>query len=444
MVREIGLVHCGAQTLRVGARTLVMGVLNLTPDSFSGDGLDGDVEGALRRGRAMVAAGVDLLDLGGESTRPGSEGTPEALELARVVPAVERLATELPVPISIDTRKAHVAEAALAVGATIVNDVSGLDFDPRLADVAASSGAALVIGHWRQRADEGDLIAWLTGGLAQSVARARAAGVRRTQIIVDPGLGFAKAPPLSLEILGRLPELRAMLGLPLLIGASRKGFIGRVLDLPVEERLEGSLATAVLAVAGGADLVRVHDVAEAVRAVRMADAVVRGWREEPTRWIPIYLGLGANLGDRAASFAVAIGRLAESRAVRVIRRSSLYETAPVGVTDQPPFLNAVLEAETTLPPRELLALLKEIEARLGRQPGPRWGPRPIDLDILLYGDMRVAEPDLTIPHPELWNRDFVLVPLAELQPGLRAPDGGTLAAWVAAHADSVAVRAIGY
>ena len=441
---EVGLIRCGDLTLQVGSRTLVMGVLNLTPDSFSGDGLDGDLEGALRRGRAMVAAGVDLLDLGGESTRPGSGPTPEEIELVRVVPAVERLAAELPVPISIDTRRARVAEAALAAGATIVNDVSGLDFEPRLADVAASSGAGLVIGHWRQRADDGDLIAWLAGGLAQSVARARAAGVRRTQMIVDPGLGFAKAPPLSLEILGRLPELRAMLGLPHLIGASRKGFIGRVLDLPVEERLEGSLATAVLAVAGGADLVRVHDVPEAVRAVRMADAIVRGWREEPIHWTPIYLGLGANLGDRVANLALTIRRLTQSRAVRVIRRSGLYETAPVGVTDQPPFLNAVLEAETTLPPGDLLALLKEIEAGLGRQPGPRWGPRPIDLDILLYGDEQVAEPDLTIPHPALWDRLFVLAPLTELHPDLPAPDGRTVAEWVAARADPKAVRALGW
>ncbi len=443
-MREVGLIRCGDLTLQVGSRTLVMGVLNLTPDSFSGDGLDGDLQGALRRGRAMVAAGVDLLDLGGESTRPGSGPTPEEVELARVVPSVERLAAELPVPISIDTRRARVAEAALAAGATIVNDVSGLDFEPRLADVAASSGAGLVIGHWRQRADDGDLIAWLAGGLAQSVARARAAGVRRTQMIVDPGLGFAKAPPLSLEILGRLPELRAMLGLPLLIGASRKGFIGRVLDLPVEERLEGSLATAVLAVAGGADLVRVHDVPEAVRAVRMADAVVRGWGEPPPAWTPTYLGLGANLGDRAANLAEAIRRLTETRGVRLIRRSGLYETAPVGVTDQPPFLNAVLEAETTLDPRELLARLKAIEAALGRQPGPRWGPRPIDLDILLFGDAHVAEPDLTIPHPALWDRLFVLAPLTELHPDLPAPDGRTVAEWVAARADPKAVRALGW
>jgi dihydropteroate synthase len=446
-----GLIRCGGQALRVGARTLVMGVLNLTPDSFSGDGLSGDVAGALRRGRAMAEAGVDLLDLGGESTRPGSEPTPEDVELGRVVPAVERLAAELAVPISIDTRKAKVARAALAAGATILNDVSGLDFDPDMTEVAARSGAALVVGHWRQRPDGvGDLVEWVASGLAESAARARAAGVRRTQIIADPGLGFAKVPPWSIEILRRLPELRASLGLPVLIGASRKGFIGRVLDLPVKERLEGSLATAVLAVAGGADLVRVHDVPQAVRAVRMADAVVRGWSEcrggvhPALEWTPTYLGLGANLGDRAANLATAIRRLGESPAVRVIRRSGLYETAPVGVREQPRFLNAVLEAETTLAPRDLLTLAKGIEDALGRQPGPRWGPRPIDVDILLYGDRRVDQPDLTIPHRALWDRDFVLVPLAELQPDLPTPDGRTLVEAVAARSNPEAVRALGW
>lgn len=437
---EPGLIRCRDRVLRVGARTLVMGVLNLTPDSFSGDGLADDLESVLGRARAMVAAGADILDVGGESTRPGHEPVSEEVELRRALPAVERLAAELPVLVSIDTRKAGVARAALATGAGILNDVSGLNFSPRMAEVAADSGAALVIGHWRERPAGVDPIEWVAEGLTESVARARAAGVPRTQIVADPGLGFAKRPPESIEILRRLPELRAMLGLPILVGASRKGFIGRVLDLPVDERLEGSLATAVLAVAGRGDMVRVHDVPEAVRAVRMADAVVRGWSEPPPSWTTVYLGLGANLGDRAASIARALGHLAESLGVRVIRRSGLYETAPAGVTDQPDFVNAVLEAETTLAPRELLGCLQRTEVTLGREPGPRWGPRAIDLDILLYGDERIATPALTIPHPELWNRDFVLVPLAELRPDLNAPDGRPISDWAAERADSEAVR----
>jgi dihydropteroate synthase len=443
---EPGLIRCGRQRLRVGARTLVMGIVNLTPDSFSGDGVAGELDTALERGRAMVAAGADILDVGGESTRPGAQTVPEDVELARVLPAVERLAAELPVPISIDTRKARVAEAALAAGAAIVNDVSGLDCDPRLAQVAARADAALVIGHWRRRAehDDGDLIEWVAAGLRESVTRAREAGVARTQIVADPGLGFAKLPPWTFEILRRVADLRASVGLPILIGASRKSSIGRVLGAPPDRRLEGSLAAAAVAVAGGADMVRAHDVAETVRAVTVADAICRGWDEPPLTWTPVYLGLGANLGDRATNLAVAIHSLAEHPRVRVIRRSGLYETAPVGVTDQPDFLNAVLEAETTLPPRGLLALVKRIEAVLGRRPGPRWGPRELDVDILLYGDERVDDPDLTVPHRELWDRAFVLAPLAELRPDLVGPDGRTPAERPAEHGVPGGVRALGW
>ena len=263
--------------LRAGVRTLVMGILNITPDSFSGDGLQGGPDAALRRAEALVAAGADILDVGGESTRPGHDLIPEDVELARVVPVLERLAGRISVPISIDTRKSKVAEAALAAGATIVNDVSGLTFDPRLAEVAAQAGAALIVGHWRRRqssaqnqppgserpdhrnvqgdprdqSEPEDLIEWLAGGLAESVRIATAAGVPRTRLMVDPGLGFAKLPPVSIAILGRLRELRAHLGLPMLVGASRKGFVGAVLDQPVEDRLEGSLATVALSVQAG-------------------------------------------------------------------------------------------------------------------------------------------------------------------------------------------------
>ena len=186
--------------LRSGVRTLVMGIVNLTPDSFSGDGLAGGVGAAVGRAEALVAAGADLIDLGGESTRPGHEPVSEDEELARVVPVLEQLAGRLPVPISIDTRKARVAEAALASGATIVNDVSGLTYDPRLAEVTSRAGASLIVGHWRRRRNDdptepADLVDWLAGGLVESIQVATAAGIPRTNLIVDPGLGFAKLPP---------------------------------------------------------------------------------------------------------------------------------------------------------------------------------------------------------------------------------------------------------
>jgi dihydropteroate synthase len=423
-----GALHQRAPGLRAGVRTLVMGILNLTPDSFSGDGVRGGLDAAVRRAEALVAAGADILDIGGESTRPGHELVPEEIERARVLPTIERLAGRLAVPISIDTRKSVVAEAALAAGATIVNDVSGLTFDPRLPEVASRAGASLVVGHWRQRQPDNpdepsDLVEWLAGGLAESVRIATAAGVPRTSLIVDPGLGFAKLPPVSIAILGRLRELRARLGLPMLIGASRKGFVGAVLDQPVEARLEGSLATVAFSVSAGMDAVRVHDVGPAAKVARMSEAIVNGWSDPMPTWTPIYLGLGANLGDRAGTIARAIRELDAHREIRVLRRASLYETAPVGVTDQPAFLNTVVEALTTLSGRPLLDAVKRVERTLGRQSRERWGPREIDVDVLLHGAARIEEPGLEVPHRHMWERLFVLEPLAELRPDLNGSDG---------------------
>jgi len=413
-----------------------MGILNLTPDSFSGDGLLGDVEAAVARAERLVAAGADLIDVGGESTRPGHEPVAAEIELARAIPLIERLAARIGVPISIDTRKAVVAEAALAAGASILNDVSGLTYDPRMAEVAATSGALLVVGHWRQRqsSDAEDHLAWIADGLTDSIAMATRAGVRRSQLVVDPGLGFAKAPPISLEVLRRIPELRARLGLPVLIGASRKGFIGRVLDLPVEDRLEGSMATVAMAVAGGADMVRVHDVAQSVRVARMADAIALGWDDATATagasGTTVYLGLGSNLDDRIGAITSAIQTLDRRHDLRVLRRASLYQTAPMGLADQPAFVNTVVEAITSITPATLLDRVKEIERLLGRQQRQRWGPREIDIDILLYGDTVVDEPALTIPHPRLWERLFALSPLAELRPDLHGPDGRPIAEYL--------------
>lgn len=447
-----------------------MGILNLTPDSFSGDGLHGGPDAALRRAEELVAAGADILDLGGESTRPGHDLVPEDVELARVLPTLERLAGRISVPISIDTRKSKVAEAALAAGATIVNDVSGLTFDPRLAEVASKAGASLIVGHWRRRRpaapngsgspdrpdhrneqgdpdepnEPADLIEWLAGGLAESVRIATAAGVPRTRLMVDPGLGFAKLPPVSIAILGRLRELRAQIGLPMLIGASRKGFVGAVLDQRVEDRLEGSLATVALSVQAGMDAVRVHDVDPAVKVARMSEAIVYGWSDPMPAWTPIYLGLGANLGDRAGTIARAIQELDAHSQIRVLRRASLYETAPVGVAEQPAFLNTVVEALSTLSGWPLLDAVKRVERTLGRQSRERWGPREIDVDVLLHGATRLDEPGLEIPHRHMWERLFVLEPLAELRPDLTGPDGRPIADHVRALKTGQEARSLGW
>jgi dihydropteroate synthase len=450
----VGLLHPRYPGLRLGARTLVMGILNVTPDSFSGDGLARrDVDAVVARAEELAAAGADVLDVGGESTRPGAETVPEDVELARVLPVVERLAGRVGVPLSIDTRKAAVARAAVEAGAVIVNDVSGLDFDPRMAETVAEAGAALVVGHWQRRPpdDAGDLLEWIAHGLRRSVARATAAGLPRTRLMVDPGLGFAKPPPWSFEVLRRWPELRDMLGLPILIGASRKNHIGRALGgAPVDQRRDGSVAAAAVVAAMGADMVRVHDVKETADAVRVADAIGRGYWDEPPTWTPVYLGLGSNVGDRQAILRDAIDRLGDAAgddlwpAIRVVRRASLWETAPVGPVAQGPFLNTVVEAETTLTPAALLARVKEVEQRLGRQRRERWGPREIDIDVLLYGDARIGEAGLTVPHPELWNRLFVLAPLAELQPDLRGPDGRGIREHVARLREAQEARCLGW
>ena len=275
--------ECRGIRLPLGGRTLVMGIINVTPDSFSGDGIADDVEVALARARALVAEGADLLDVGGESTRPGSEEVPLDEELRRVVPVIRRLAAESPVPISIDTAKAAVAEEALAAGAHIVNDITGLRGDPAMTEVVARAGAGIVAMHilGRPRTMQlapayEDVVLEIAEYLAGSVRLAIEAGARRDRIVVDPGIGFGKTLEHNLEILRRLAELKG-LGQPVLIGTSRKSFIGRLLGgVPPAERVEGTGATVALAIAAGAEIVRVHDVAPAVKVARVADAIARG------------------------------------------------------------------------------------------------------------------------------------------------------------------------
>jgi len=263
-----------------GDRPRIMGILNATPDSFSGDGLATHAEALVARAEAQVQQGADLLDLGGESSRPGARPVSAEDELERVMPVLTRLVQRVSVPLSIDTQKASVAARALDAGASMLNDVSGLH-DPELAVVVAAHDAWLVITHngWTMgRAQRGgDVLAEVVGGLHRLVELALSAGVPESRLIADPGLGFGKSPLESLELLRRTAELRdAVAPLPLLVGPSRKGFIGRALGLPVEQRLEGTLACVAIAAFAGAELIRVHDVQPAVRTARMAWAVRQG------------------------------------------------------------------------------------------------------------------------------------------------------------------------
>lgn len=276
----------GGREFAWGSRTFVMGVINVTPDSFSGDGLltgaAGGLDAAVELALRLEDEGADIIDIGGESSRPrrvypDARPVPEAEELRRVLPVIEGLAGRLAAPISIDTVKAAVAEAAVGAGAAMVNDVSMLTADAAMAATVGRLGVPLVISHTRERAVYRDVVTEVIADLQAAVRVATDAGVSPDAVILDPGIGFGKTPAQSLQLQRRLGELAA-LGHPLLIGASRKSSIGAVLGLPPHERVEGTAATVALAIERGADIVRVHDVRQMARVARMSDAIVRGWQ----------------------------------------------------------------------------------------------------------------------------------------------------------------------
>jgi len=277
--------HLPSRTLVLGERTLVMGILNVTPDSFSDGGLFLDADAAVTRALEMEHAGADILDVGGESTRPGSQAISAEEELRRVLPVLERLRGKIKIPISVDTGKSEVAEAAAAAGAEILNDVTALRNDPRIAEVACRRKLPLILMHMRgepRTMQKGpfakDVVRDVLAGLRRAIAIARRAGVTRSQIIIDPGIGFGKSYSQNFELLARLPEL-AKLGFPILIGTSRKSFIGRALEgssrgnVAKAERIWGTAATVAASILQGAHIVRVHDVAEISEVARVADVL---------------------------------------------------------------------------------------------------------------------------------------------------------------------------
>ena len=279
--------RCGNTVFRWGERTYLMGICNLSPESFSGDGLGGDVEATLAQARHMVAGGADIIDVGGESTRPGTKtASPDDIdgELRLVIPAIERLAAELSVPVSIDTYKSGVARRAVEAGAVMINDIWGLQRDPALAEVAAKTGVPIVLMSNQRDNPTDDIMPAVIADLTRAVKQAEQAGVPPQNIIIDPGIGFGKTLEQNLEIIRRLAELK-VLEKPILLGTSRKSMIGLVLDLPADQRLEGTAATVAIGIAHGADIMRVHDVMEMARLCRMSDAIIRNIRNIRRRTI---------------------------------------------------------------------------------------------------------------------------------------------------------------
>lgn len=277
-----GRIDCRGRILDLGSRTHIMGVLNVTPDSFSDGGRFAALTAAIAHAHAMAAAGADIIDIGGESTRPGAVPVPEDEELRRIIPAIRQLSQELSLPISVDTYKSSVARQALDAGASIVNDISGLRFSSDMAKVVAGSDAAVIIMHikgtprnMQQDPVYGDVVREIAEYLAEGIEIAVRAGVSRERTLIDPGIGFGKTLGHNLEILGRLGEFNA-LGRPLVLGTSRKKFIGTVLGVTEpDQRVFGTAATVALGIERGASIIRVHDVAEMAQVARMTDAIVK-------------------------------------------------------------------------------------------------------------------------------------------------------------------------
>ena len=284
---DLGSTSCGSSNFRWGQRTYIMGVVNVSPDSFSGDGI-ADAEQAIAKGKQLASEGADIIDIGGESTRPGSTPVSTEEELRRVVPVVAKLAKEVSVPVSVDTYKLEVARQTLDAGANMINDIWGLRKEPALADLAAQRSVPVILMSNQRDSHCQDIIPAVISDLKRAIKQALTAGVSWENIIIDPGVGFGKTQEQNLEILQRLEELKVLCR-PILLGSSRKSFIGWVLDLtpeqrskevtfvpPSDERLEGTAATIAIGIAKGVDIVRVHDVREMALVCRMSDALVRG------------------------------------------------------------------------------------------------------------------------------------------------------------------------
>lgn len=406
-------------------RPQIMGILNVTPDSFSDGGQHNSFDDAVAHAERMVNEGAQIIDVGGESTRPGADEVSVAEELARVLPVVRELAAR-GMCVSIDTRHAEVARACVEAGAAIINDVSGFR-DPSMVAVACECDAGLVVMHMKgeprtmqENPVYEDVVAEVRDYLGTRAAELEAAGIARERICLDPGPGFGKTASQTLELMRNFHEL-ARLGYPLMAAVSRKSYIGAAYGIEnPADRDEASAAEALMACELGASVVRAHNVAATAKAL----ADLRPY---------CFLGLGCNVAlvanpgeereGKIAQLEHAIGQLCMIPDTQIIDVSSYYESEPAYYLDQDNFVNAVVLMRTGVAPKELLEYLHAIENSLGRVREIENGPRTCDVDILDYQLYEVSTDVLTLPHPRICERDFVVKPFLELAPNHTLSNG---------------------
>ena len=374
----------GNKEFDTAKHTYIMGILNVTPDSFSDGGKWNGYDAAMRHAEELLEGGTDILDIGGEATRPGHQQITSEEEITRTAPVIEAVKKNFDVPVSIDTYKSDVAEAALQAGADLVNDIWGFQYDEKMAGLVKKYDAACCLMHNKNEAVYKDFLKDMYAELQKCVDTAKAAGIEDDRIMLDPGVGFGKTYEMNLDVMKHL-DLFNGLGYPMLLGTSRKSMIGLTLDLPVGLPLE-----------------------------TVSVKIERCWNEA-------FIALGSNMGDKKKYIENAVEELKNEKLCRVMKVSKLIGTEPYGVTDQDEFLNGALKMETLLTPHELLELLHRIEQEAGRKRIRRWGPRTLDLDIIFYGDQIIEEDDLCIPHIDMQNREFVLGPMCEIAPHKRHP-----------------------
>lgn len=425
--------HCGRFDFDTST-PIVMGILNITPDSFSDGGLYLDADAAVEHALAMVDAGAAIVDVGGESTRPGSDAVDPAEEWERIGAVIAALA-ERGLCVSVDTRHAEVASRALAAGASIVNDVSGFR-DPAMAQVAAKSGCGCVVMHMagepktmQDNPVYDDVVAEVRDYLRDAAAALEEAGVDRTRICIDPGPGFGKTPKQTIELMRNLHEL-VHLGYPVMVAASRKSYVGYAYGVEEpRERDVASAAEALLACELGASVVRTHNVPLTVAALGdLRPAVVLGLGSN----VALVAEPGEETEAKIAQINLAVGQLCGLPDTQIIDMAPFYESEPAYYTDQDAFVNTVVLLRTGLPPKELLGYLHGIENSLGRVRTMENGPRTLDLDIVDYQMYVASDDELTLPHPRACERDFVVRPLLDILPGYELADGTAVGAVPAA------------